>query len=191
MVPSVELWGTEIGFCHHTATTVKASVIKETAMQTYIQYRMCEGPLPGMNTLKRSCSDTLNPTCFLVRAHSMPPAHSVDADDLLSFLETFGDTPEKLQVLLFLSRHPRAKCTMECLRSSPEAKALDVRRAVRELAHQGVIVQWNEEDVTLYALTNDSDKRSSVENLGQITWDQIRLWNEYRVVELTQVQTSA
>lgn len=157
-------------------------------MQTYIQYRVCEG-LPSMKTLHRSTLDT-NPTCFLVAAHSHR-APAVNADDLLSFLETFGDTPEKFRVLLFMSRHPRTKCTLECLCCTPEDRQLNVTRAVRELTHQGVIVECREEETTFYTLTTDSEKRSSVENLGQLNWDQIRLWNEYRAVELTINQVSS
>ncbi|MBI2957768.1 MAG: hypothetical protein HYY32_02885 [Chloroflexi bacterium] len=162
---------------------------KETAMQTYVQYRVCEGPLPSLKTLKNSSTD-LNPSCFFVSARDHLAGH-VNADDLLSFMETCGDTREKLQVLLFLSRHPRAKCTMDCLSCSPEAGRLDVRRAVRELTHQGVIVEWCEDGVALFALTSDPEKRNSVQNLGRLQWDQVRLWNEYRVVELTQEQVSS
>ncbi|MDO8472843.1 MAG: hypothetical protein Q7T05_03395 [Dehalococcoidia bacterium] len=157
-------------------------------MQTYIQYRVCEG-IPSMKTLRRSNLDT-NPTCFLVAAHSQRAA-AVNADDLLSFLETFGDTPEKLRVLLFMSRHPRTRCTVECLCSTPEERQLDVKRAVRELTHQGVIVECHEDETMFYTLTNDSEKRGSVENLGQLNWDQVRLWNEYRAVELTMDQVSS
>ncbi|GEM_PF-6254186 len=158
-------------------------------MQTYVQYRVCEGPV-SLNAL-RQCSAEANPTCFFVGGHSVSCDQQVDPDDLLSFLETFGDSPEKLQVLLFLSRHPRTRCTLECLSCNPEGRTVDVRRAVRELTHQGVIVEWQEDETTLYALTNDSEKRGSVQNLGRLSWDQVRLWNEYRVVELTQPQTAS
>ncbi|MBI2858008.1 MAG: hypothetical protein HYX90_02920 [Chloroflexi bacterium] len=158
-------------------------------MQTCVEYRVCEGQV-RLNDLRQFSSET-NPTCFFVGSHLTGQGQGVDPDDLLSFLETFGDTPDKLHVLLFLSRHPRTRCTLECLACSSEGRSRDIRRAVRELSQQGVIVEWREDDVTLYALTNDSDKRGSIQNLGRLTWDQIRLWNEYRVVELTQPQTSS
>jgi hypothetical protein len=159
-------------------------------MQTYIQYRVCEGPLPRLSTLKHSSNDT-NPTCFIVKAHSMRGACTVNADDLLSFLETCGDTPEKLQVLWFLSKHPRTRCTFECLCSGVEAQRWGVQRAVRELTHQGVIEECSEDQNILYGLTHESERRNSVENLGQLTWDQIRFWNEYRIIELAEEQVSS
>lgn len=159
-------------------------------MQTYVQYRVCEGPLPSLSTLKHSSNDT-NPTCFIVKAHSASGMTTVNTDDLLSFLETCGDTPEKLQVLLFLSKHPKTRCTLECLYCGVESRRWDVRRAVRELVHQGVIEELSEDETIFYGLTHNSDKRSSVENLGQLSWDQVRFWNEYRVVELAQDQVSS
>jgi len=100
-------------------------------MQTYVQYRVCGGPLPSMGALRSFSSDS-GPTCFIMASGSGPYPAQVNADDLVSFLETFGDTPEKLQVLFFLGRHPRAQCTAECISCAPEARRMDVRRAILE-----------------------------------------------------------
>lgn len=157
-------------------------------MQTYVQYRVCEGPLPSIGTLRRFSSDT-GPTCFLMTAASRQHTAQVNADDLVSFLETFGDTPEKLQVLFFLGRHPKARCTAECISCTPGARRMDLRRAILELARQGVVEQAQDDDLTLYTLTSEHEKKEAVEALGKLTWDQIRFWNDFRVVELTQLQS--
>ncbi|MBI2854400.1 MAG: hypothetical protein HYX87_05715 [Chloroflexi bacterium] len=159
-------------------------------MQTYVQYRVCEGPLPNINILKHLTTEP-GPTCFLLATRSRQPINRVNADDLLSFLETYGDTPDKLHVLLFWSKHPRTRCTLDCVSCTPEARRFDLRRAVRELVQQQVLVEAAEGNTNWYSLTPDPEKRASVENLGNLSWDEIRFWSDYRVVELTQEQASS
>ncbi|MEW6033666.1 MAG: hypothetical protein AB1603_02290 [Chloroflexota bacterium] len=159
-------------------------------MQTYVQYRVCEGPLPSIGTLRHFSSEN-GPTCFLLAQYSAQRMPAVDADDLLAFLETFGDTADKLQVLFFWSKHLKTKCTVDCISPTPDCRHLDPRRAVRELVHQGVLEESSDGWVTWYSLTTDEEKRRSVENLARLTWDRLRFWNDYRIVELTQGQASS
>lgn len=88
---------------------------------------------------------------------------------LTSFLAKYGNTRSKLQALLFWSRHPEARFTLECIVSSRDAKRLDLKEGVMDLVGDGIVIEERASNgVAFYRLTSDPEKRASVFEIAKI-----------------------
>jgi len=102
----------------------------------------------------------------------------VENEKLVHFLEKYGDTSPKMQVLLFWGRHPRAKFTLDCIADALDARRLDLKEAVETLVNEGIIeVQQSDNGVKWYSV--NQKRRDYLEALTNLEWSEIRYWKDY------------
>ncbi len=88
---------------------------------------------------------------------------------LTAFLAQYGNTRAKLQALLFWSRHPEARFTLECIVSSRDAKRLDLKEGVMALVDDGIVIEEvSSTGVAFYRLTSDPEKRANVFEIAKL-----------------------
>ena len=88
-------------------------------------------------------------------------------DRLLRFLEEHGNTFSKLEVLLFLSRHPQTKFSFDVLTGGRDANRPGLVDGVRALIEEGIVrEEMGENDIAWYSLTPNQQRRRPVEELN-------------------------
>jgi len=95
---------------------------------------------------------------------------------LVHFLEKYGNTSPKMQVLLFWGRHPRAKFTLDCIADALDARRLNLKEAVEILVNEGVIEEQQDHNgVKWYSVSQQG--RDYLEALTNLEWSEIRYWS--------------
>ena len=101
-------------------------------------------------------------------------------EHLLRFLVQYGNTFSKLEVLLFLSRHPQAKFSFDAVKGAGETAAGELVAGLRSLVDDGVVseeVAGN--DSRWYSLTTNRYKRKCVQKLSELDPGFVkRYWRE-------------
>ncbi len=101
-------------------------------------------------------------------------------DRLLRFLEEHGNTFSKLEVLLFLSRHPQTKFSFDALAGGRDASRAGLVDGVRALIEEGIVrEEKGENDVAWYCLTPNEQRRRPVEELNGLDCGAVkRRWRD-------------
>jgi len=94
---------------------------------------------------------------------------------LLRFLEEHGNTFSKLEVLLFLGRHPHTRFSLDALVGGGEANRPQLVDGVRSLVEEGIVSEEKgEHGSSWYFLTRDEQNRRLVEWLGMLDCTAVR-----------------
>lgn len=105
----------------------------------------------------------------------MSVRETVNGTKMMSFLEQHANTASKLEVLLFLSRHPSMKFCFEAVASRPGARRDEVAESMRFLVGAGIVQEEVGVDKVLwYSLTRDDQKRQTVEDLSRINVETVK-----------------
>lgn len=95
--------------------------------------------------------------------------------DLGAFVNRYGDTRAKRELLLFWALHPHARfsrlavlCATEC--SKPEAE-----RALEDMAHNGLVDVQCHNGLAVYSLTSNEDVQRMLALLSTLDWRQKQL----------------
>jgi hypothetical protein len=100
---------------------------------------------------------------------------TVNGKRMLSFLEQHADTSSKLEVILFLSRHPRMKFSFEAVAARSGASRDEMAESMRFLVGAGVMrEEIGSDQVAWYSLTHDEQKRQSVEDLSRLNVELVK-----------------
>ena len=95
--------------------------------------------------------------------------------DLILFLETIDCNSLKFQVLQFWGRHPRAKMTFCAMAAGLKTSKNMLSHAIAELIEHRVLrMQFGENGLVTYALTEDREARQRVEELGSLDHNEIK-----------------
>lgn len=80
-----------------------------------------------------------------------------------SLLSQYGDTASKMGVLLFFTRHPEGKFTMECINFALETQKQNLGESLEALVLQGVVSKLRTRNgVILYSLSPELENRALV-----------------------------
>jgi hypothetical protein len=101
----------------------------------------------------------------------------VDIEDkLYIFIKDFCDDLNSLELLVFFSRHPRAKFNRTAVIHALLSNQFDAGIALKRLIDKEMVVMHNENGVTLYSLTRkepDHSLASELVNIDQNKWQKI------------------
>ena len=106
----------------------------------------------------------------------MVALHDLTEESLYCFLREHGNSRVKRQLLLFWGMHPNAKFSMLALRCAVDCSRLDMKVALRSMIEEGLLDTHIYNDVSLYSLTKNEEKRQPVLELAALGWDRWRLW---------------
>lgn len=104
----------------------------------------------------------------------------VNKERLIRFLEEHGNTFSKLEVLLFLSRHPQAKFSFDAIAGSRGARRLELADGVKSLVQEGIVrVEVGDKNAVWFSLTSNQSKRKCVEELTELDSGSVKkYWRE-------------
>ncbi|MBM2831337.1 MAG: hypothetical protein HW414_389 [Dehalococcoidia bacterium] len=95
-------------------------------------------------------------------------AQNADGNLLTKFLIQHATSASKLGVLLFWSRHPQTKFTVDGIDLALETRKQDLREGLEALVEEGVVSkERTTTGVTLYSLTTEPQKREPVLELAK------------------------
>jgi predicted methyltransferase len=97
-------------------------------------------------------------------------------DKLCNFIKDFGDDLNSLELLVFFSRHPRAKFNRTAVIHALVTKHFDTGIALKRLIERNIVVTCNENGITLYSLTKEEPAHSlasELVNIDQQQWQKI------------------
>ncbi len=102
----------------------------------------------------------------------MVALYSLTEESLYRFLGEHGNSRVKRQLLLFWGMHPKAKFSMLALRCAVDCSRLDMKMALRSMIEEGLLDTHIYNDVPLYSLTRNEERRRPVLELAALGWDQ-------------------
>ena len=101
----------------------------------------------------------------------MTVANDLIEEPLYRFLEEYGDNRVKRELLAFWGRHPNAKFSSRVLCYAVDCNWLDADRALKALVEAGLVATHIYNDVPLYSLTRNQERRRPVVALAALDWD--------------------
>jgi hypothetical protein len=93
-------------------------------------------------------------------------------DNLCSFVKGFSDDLNSLELLMFFSRHPKARFNRTAVLHASVSRRFDAGLALKRLIDQQVVVAYVENGLTLYSLTKEEPAHSLA--IEMVTIDQQR-----------------
>ena len=102
----------------------------------------------------------------------MVALYGLTEESLYRFLGEHGNSRVKRQLLLFWGMHPKAKFSMLALRCAVDCSRLDMKMALRSMIEEGLLDTHIYNDVPLYSLTRNEERRRPVLELAALGWDQ-------------------
>src|SRR3990172_4669586 len=95
-------------------------------------------------------------------------AQNADVNLLANFLVQHATSASRLGVLLFWSRHPQTKFTIDGIDLAVETRKQDIKEGLEALVAEGVVSkEQTPTGVTLYSLTTEPQKREPVLTLAK------------------------
>jgi hypothetical protein len=88
------------------------------------------------------------------------------------FLNRYGNTRAKQELLLFWVLHPNARFSRLAVLSAMECSRLDVEKALESMTDDNLVDVCSENRLTTYSLTKNDDIRRMVSLLGTLDWSQ-------------------
>jgi hypothetical protein len=101
----------------------------------------------------------------------MVALYSLTEESLYRFLEEHGNSRVKRQLLLFWGMHPNAKFSLLALRCAVDCSRPDMKMALRSMIEEGLLDTHIYNDVSLYSLTRNEERRRPVLELAALGWD--------------------
>ncbi len=103
---------------------------------------------------------------------------NIDLEDkLCSFIRDFGEDLCSLELLLFFSRHPKARFNRTAVLHAPISSGqFDTGIALKHLIDKKIVVTYSENGITLYALTKEEPLHTlaaELINVDQQQWQMV------------------
>ncbi|HEY42259.1 MAG TPA: hypothetical protein G4O18_10475 [Dehalococcoidia bacterium] len=104
---------------------------------------------------------------------------------LNGFLNRYGDTRAKQELLLFWGLHPDARFSRLAVLSAMECSRLDVEKALKSMANDNLIDMRSDSGLITYSLTTNENIRQMVALLSTLDWGQrhMLLTNTHQVTD--------
>lgn len=96
-------------------------------------------------------------------------------ESLYRFLEKHGDNRVKWELLVFWGRHPNARFDRKVVCYALDCKKLDAERALGAMVEERLLDSYTGNDVTLYSLTKNEERRRPVLELAALGWNRWQL----------------
>lgn len=96
-------------------------------------------------------------------------------ESLYRFLEKHSDNRVKRELLLFWGMHPNARFDRKAICYALDCSKLDTEGALRAMVEEGLLDKCISNDVTLYSLTKNEERRRPVLKLAAFGRDQWQL----------------
>jgi hypothetical protein len=97
-------------------------------------------------------------------------------DKLFNFIKNFCDDLNSLELLVFFSRHPKAKFNRTAIIHALLANQFDAGIALKRLIDKEMVITHSENGITLYSLTRKEPAHSlasELVNIDQSKWQKI------------------
>lgn len=105
----------------------------------------------------------------------MSVRETVNGKRMLSFLEQHANTSSKLEVILFLSRHPKMKFSFDAVASKTGVNRVEMAESMRFLVGAGILrEEIGSDQVAWYSLTHDEMKRQTVEDISRLNMETVK-----------------
>ena len=88
------------------------------------------------------------------------------------FLERYGDTRAKQEVLLFWALHPNARFSRLAVLSAVECSRLEAERALTCMVKNELLNMHSDSGSTIYSLNQSENIRQMLAQLGALDWGQ-------------------
>ena len=113
----------------------------------------------------------------------MDSLNSLIGTGLHIFLDTYGGTRAKQEVILFWALHPNTKFSRLAIFSAMECSRIDVEKALADMVRDGLLNVHSQNGLVTYSLTSNEDIRRMVALFSTLDWGQRRIvWNHPRLV---------
>jgi len=95
--------------------------------------------------------------------------------EVYRFLQEYGDSRVKRELLLFWGMHPNARFDRRAICYALDCNKLDAERALTTMVGEGLLEETRCNGVALYQLTTIDERRRSVLELAALNWEQWQL----------------
>lgn len=92
-------------------------------------------------------------------------------EKLYHFLDKYGNTREKRELLLFFGSNPNAKFSKLAIFYALDCNRLKFNRALGVMVEQGILDMYLQNDMPLYSLTTNNEIRRNVVELADVSLD--------------------
>jgi len=98
---------------------------------------------------------------------------NISSDDKLHhFLEEFGNNQVKRALLFFWGRHSKARFSSNVICNILDCSKLEAERVLKAMVKEGLLENHISDNIKLYSLTTNEDKRRPILELAALDWDQ-------------------
>ena len=102
--------------------------------------------------------------------------HDATTKKLLDvFLDTYGSTRAKQEVILFWALHPNTKFSRLAVLSAMERSRIEVERALTDMVKDGLLNVNSQNGLVTYSLTSNEDIRRMMALFSTLDWGQRRI----------------
>jgi hypothetical protein len=91
---------------------------------------------------------------------------------LNGFLDRYGNTRAKQELLLFWALHPNARFSRLAVLSAMECSRLEAEKALASMTNDNLVDMCSENRLTTYSLTKNGDTRRMMSLLNTLDWRQ-------------------
>ncbi len=95
----------------------------------------------------------------------------ITRDSMFCFLQKYGDSWVKRELLLFWIMHPNTKFSRKAIGYSLTSNNLDVEGSLRVMVEEGLVDENVSNGVTLYSLTSNEERRRLILDLAPLGWN--------------------
>jgi len=95
--------------------------------------------------------------------------------EVYRFLQEYGDSRVKRELLLFWGMHPNARFDRRAICYALDCNKLEAEKALRSMVDEGLLLEARSNGLTLYQLTANDERRHSVLELAALNWEQWQL----------------
>ncbi len=94
----------------------------------------------------------------------------ITEDSMYYFLQKYGDSWVKRELLLFWIMHPNTRFDRKAIGYNLTSNNLDVEGPLRVMVEEGLVEKNISNGVTLYSLTSDEEQRQQIMKLANLGW---------------------
>ncbi len=93
-------------------------------------------------------------------------------EELCRFLKKYGDNQVKRELLYFWGRHSEAHFSSNVICRVLDCSKSKTEHLLQEMVEEGLLDNYVANNVTLYSLTTNQEKRRPIMELTALGWDQ-------------------
>jgi hypothetical protein len=115
----------------------------------------------------------------------------ITRDSMFCFLQKYGDSWVKRELLLFWIMHPNTRFSRKAIGYSLTSNNLDVEGSLKIMVEEGLIDESVSNGVTLYSLTLNEERRRLILELANLGWNRWQYMLSGRTIVSTLADSSA